>query len=86
MVEEFVHQVFIQLERDERSTNFIKKGMSPTSSSKNHYNMKKKLENFIKRDFSVIDKLNQIEELITLKDFPIFMGCTEQEISQDLFF
>jgi len=86
MVGELIHQVLIQLERDKKSTNFIKKEISPTSSRKKHYNMKKKLENFIKRDFSVIDKLNQIEELITLKDFPIFMGCTEQEISQDLFF
>ncbi len=35
MVEGLVHQVFIQLERDEKSTNFTKKEISPTSSSKN---------------------------------------------------
>ena len=36
MVGELIHQVLIQLERDEKSTNFIKKEISPTSSSKNH--------------------------------------------------
>lgn len=51
MVGELIHQVLIQLERDEKSTIFTKKSISPTSSSKIHYNMKKKLENFIKRDF-----------------------------------
>ena len=51
MEEGFFHQEPIQLERDEKSTNFTTKEISPTSSSKIHYNMKKKLENFIKRDF-----------------------------------
>ena len=51
MVGELLHQVSIQLERDEKSTIFAKNEISPTSSSENHYNMKKKLENFIKRDF-----------------------------------
>jgi len=36
MVEGFFHQVPIQLERDEKSTNITKKEISPTSSSKNH--------------------------------------------------
>ena len=35
MVEGFFHQVPIQLERDEKSTNFTTKEISPTSSSKN---------------------------------------------------
>ena len=51
MVEGFYHRARIQLEKDEKSTNFTKKEISPTSSSKIYYNMKKKLENFIKRDF-----------------------------------
>ena len=36
MVEGFFHQADIQLERDEKSANFIKKEISPTRSSKNH--------------------------------------------------
>ena len=36
MVEGFYHQVPIQLEKDEKSSNFTKKEISPTSSSKNH--------------------------------------------------
>ena len=36
MVEGFFHQARIQLERDEKSTIFAKKEISPTSSSKNH--------------------------------------------------
>jgi len=36
MVEGFFHQLRIQLERDEKSTNFITKEISPTSNSKNH--------------------------------------------------
>ena len=35
MVEELFHQVRIQLERDEKSTNFTTKSISPTSSSIN---------------------------------------------------
>jgi len=36
MVGGLFHQVPIQLERDEKSTNFTTKEISPTSSSKNH--------------------------------------------------
>ena len=36
MVEGFFHQVSIQLVKDEKSTNFTTKEISPTSSSKNH--------------------------------------------------
>ena len=37
MVEGFFHQVRIQLERDEKSTNFTKKEISPTSSDSFRY-------------------------------------------------
>ena len=37
MAEGFFHQVPIQLEKDEKSTNFTTKEISPTSSSKNIY-------------------------------------------------
>ena len=48
--------------------------------------MKQKLENFIERNFSVINGSKSLQELITLKEFPIFMGCTSQDLSKDLFF
>ena len=35
MVEGLFHQADIQLEEDEKNTNFTKKEISPTSSSKN---------------------------------------------------
>jgi len=48
--------------------------------------MKKKLDRFIDRNFSILDGSKSIERLITLKDFPIFMGCTSQDYKEDLFF
>jgi len=41
--------------------------------------------NLIERNNSVITRKNNLEKLITLKNFPVFFGCTNEDISKDLF-
>jgi len=45
----------------------------------------KKSINYIDRSNSVISKKNNLEHLHTFKNFPIFMGCTDKNINEDLF-
>ncbi len=41
--------------------------------------------NFISRTNSCVTGNTDLEHLYTFKDFPIYMGCTDKEISNDLF-
>ena len=45
----------------------------------------KKLKNHITRNHSVISNKKNLEHLYTFKDFPIFMGCTNDLLEQDIF-
>ena len=45
----------------------------------------KKILNYINRDKSVIKSENNLEHLFTFKNFPVFMGCTNDSVSDDLF-
>jgi len=40
--------------------------------------------NYISRDRDVIYKNNDLEDLYTFYKFPVFMGCTEEDISKDI--
>lgn len=44
----------------------------------------KRLENYISRPNSVITGEANLEHLYTFKDFPVFMGCTDQPQEEDL--
>jgi 2-polyprenyl-3-methyl-5-hydroxy-6-metoxy-1,4-benzoquinol methylase len=46
----------------------------------------KKLDQFILRDKSVITDKKNLEILYSLKDFPVFFGCVDSPIEQDLVF
>lgn len=41
--------------------------------------------NYIDRKQCLVTGLDDIEFLYKLKDFPVFIGCTDQENSQDIF-
>jgi len=41
--------------------------------------------NYIQRNKDIITSKSDLELLYTFKDFPVFMGCTEQSESKDLF-
>jgi 2-polyprenyl-3-methyl-5-hydroxy-6-metoxy-1,4-benzoquinol methylase len=45
----------------------------------------KKLNKKIKRNHSVVSYRERLEHLYTFKDFPIFMGCTDEPIDDDMF-
>ena len=45
----------------------------------------KKLNQKITRNHSVISNKESLEHLYTFKDFPIFMGCTDEPIKDDMF-
>lgn len=40
--------------------------------------------NLIDRSFDIVSNNNDLETLYTFKNFPVYMGCTDQDISQDL--
>lgn len=42
--------------------------------------------NKIKRNEDIVFQLEDLESLFCLKNFPVFMGCTKKDISEDLFF
>lgn len=44
----------------------------------------KKLDNYIDRPASILTGRENLEHLYTLKNFPVFMGCTLQEESEDI--
>lgn len=44
----------------------------------------KKLQNYIDRPASVITGKKNLEALYTFNDFPVFMGCTDQPIENDI--
>ena len=44
-----------------------------------------KIKNYITRNHSVITNKKNLEYLYTFKDFPIFMGCTNDPIEKDIF-
>ena len=44
-----------------------------------------KLLNYITRDESLISRKKNLEHLHTFLDFPIFMGCTSENIDKDIF-
>ncbi len=43
-----------------------------------------KFNNYIERSQSVITREHNLEHLFTFKDFPVFMGCTDQPVNDDL--
>ena len=45
----------------------------------------KKLINNIKRNHSVVSYKENLELLYTFKNFPIFMGCTDEPFKEDMF-
>ena len=45
----------------------------------------KKLNNKIKRNYSVVSNEKTLEHLYTFKNFPIFMGCTDEPYHKDMF-
>lgn len=45
----------------------------------------KKLNKKIKRNHSVVSYRERLEHIYTFKDFPIFMGCTDEPIDDDMF-
>jgi SAM-dependent methyltransferase len=45
----------------------------------------RKLNAYINRDQSVLNKAESLEHLYTFKDFPVFMGCTDDPIDTDIF-
>ena len=47
-------------------------------------NNMKKLENYINRNESMISRKKNLEPLYTFKNFPVFMGCTNKPIENDL--
>jgi hypothetical protein len=40
--------------------------------------------NLIERNFDIISGQQDLEHLYTFKDFPVFMGCTDQHREKDL--
>ncbi len=44
----------------------------------------KKLEYYVTREASVITRKTNLEHLFTFKDFPVFMGCTDEPIGNDI--
>jgi len=42
--------------------------------------------NYINRNTDVVFGNNDLEDLYTFKNFPVFMGCTEQNFSEDILF
>ena len=40
--------------------------------------------NYISRDRDVVLGKEDLEDLYTLKDFPVFMGCVDSEANQDI--
>jgi SAM-dependent methyltransferase len=44
----------------------------------------KRIENYIDRSESMITRKNNLEELYTFYDFPVFMGCTNMPIEDDI--
>ena len=40
--------------------------------------------NLIDREYNVINGLNDLEILDTIKKFPVFMGCVDQSLKEDL--
>ena len=45
----------------------------------------KKLNQKITRNHSVVSYKKNLEHLYTFKNFPIFMGCTDEPLKNDLF-
>jgi len=45
----------------------------------------KKLTNNFRRNHSVVSHIENLEQLYTFNDFPIFMGCTNEPFEEDLF-
>jgi len=45
----------------------------------------KKVINNIKRNHSVVSYKENLERLYTFKNFPIFMGCTDEPSEDDMF-
>ena len=45
----------------------------------------KKVINNIKRNHSVVSYKENLERLYTFKNFPIFMGCTDEPSKDDMF-
>ena len=43
-----------------------------------------KFDNYIQRPESVITREGSLEHLFTFEDFPVFMGCTDQPLKDDL--
>lgn len=44
----------------------------------------KKLNDYINRSSSVISGKENLEHLYTFRDFPVFMGCTDNDIEEDI--
>ena len=44
-----------------------------------------KLLNYITRDESLISRKKNLEHLFTFSNFPIFMGCTSENVDKDIF-